>query len=64
MSANDTNSGYYEFRVVQKDAVETLVRVPDVDQALPALMEHIQAFLIAAGFHQSTIDKYFEGENE
>ena len=52
----------YEFKVTQPDGMETVVRAPNVDLSLPDLMEHVEAFLIAAGFHRDTINGYFAGE--
>lgn len=53
-------SAGYEFKVTQPDGVETVVKVPNPDLLLPDLMEHVEAFLVAAGFHQDTINEYFE----
>lgn len=53
----DEVMAYYEFKVVQDNGVEIVMRVMDGDKALPKLMDDIEAFLIAAGFHQDTIDE-------
>jgi hypothetical protein len=50
----------YEFKAVQPDGVETILRVPTIDLSFPDLMEHIESFLIAVGFHRDTINRYFE----
>lgn len=51
---------HYEFKVVQDDGIEIVMKIADGDISLSLLMEKLEAFLLAAGFHQMTIDAYFK----
>ncbi len=47
----------YEFRILQDDGIELLVKC-DQFSSMQKLVDALSQFLLAAGFSQVTIDKY------